>query len=66
MVVFHENTLTSLGVQWRSQNAEKVTHWHIKVRLPDQAAVFFNCVLFKMGKIHNGKNLLPEGANSFL
>ena len=31
--------------QWRSQNAEKVTH--IKVRLLDQAVILFNCVPFQ-------------------
>ena len=31
--------------QWRSQNAEKVTH--IKVRLPEQAMIFINCVPFQ-------------------
>ena len=50
--------------QWRSQNAEKVTH--IKRRLLDQAMIFFNCVPFQMGTSLKGKNLLPEGANSFL
>ena len=31
--------------QWRSQDAEKVTH--IKGRLLDQAAILFNCVPFQ-------------------
>ena len=31
--------------QWRSQNAEKVTH--IKGRLLDQAEILFNCVPFQ-------------------
>ena len=51
-------------IQWRSQNAEKVTY--IKGRLLYQAAILFNCVLFIMGTSHKEKNLLPEGANSFL
>ena len=50
--------------QWRSQNAEKVTH--IKWRLLDQAVVLFNCVPFQIGTSLKGKNLLPKGANSFL
>ena len=33
--------------QWRSQNAEKVTH--IKERLLDQEVVLFNCVPFQNG-----------------
>ena len=50
-------------VQWRSQNAEKVTH--IKGRLLDQAVILFNCVPFQNGNYLKGKNLLLEGANSF-
>ena len=50
--------------QWRSLNAEKVTH--IKGRLLDKAVILFNCVPFKMGTSLKGKNLLPEEANSFL
>ena len=34
-------------VQWRSQNAEKVTH--IEGRLLDQAVILFNCVPFWNG-----------------
>ena len=33
--------------QWRSQNAEKVTH--IKGRLPGQAMILLNSVLFQNG-----------------
>ena len=51
-------------MQQRSQNAEKVTH--IKERLLDQAMILFNRVPFQMGTSLKGKNLLPEGANSFL
>ena len=28
--------------------------------------ILFNCVPFQMGTSHKGKNLLSEGANSFL
>ena len=44
--------------QWCSQNAEKVMN--TKGRLLDQA------VILKMGTSLTGKNLLPEGVNSFL
>ena len=54
----------SYQCQWRSLNTEKSTH--IKGRLQDQAMVLFNCVPFQMGTSLKGKNLLPEGANSFL
>ena len=50
--------------QRRSQNAEKVSH--IKGRLLDQAMVLFIWVPFQMGRSLKGKNLLPEGVNSFL
>ena len=43
--------------QWRSQNAEEVTH--IKGKLLDQAKILFNCIPLQ-------KNLLPEGMSSFL
>ena len=49
---------------WRSQNAEKVTH--IKGRLLDQAMIPFNCDPIQMGTSLKEKNLLPEGASSFL
>ena len=52
------------SVQLHSQNAEKATH--IKGRLLDQAIIFFYCVPFQMGTSIKGKNLLPEGPNSFL
>ena len=54
--------LSGEGVQGCSQNAEKNTH--IKGRLLDQTMIPFNCVPFKWAL--KGKNLLPEGANSFL
>ena len=53
------------ALQWRSQNAEKVTH--IKGRLLEQTVILFNCVhFFQMGISLKGKNLPPVGANSFL
>ena len=55
---------TTLLNQWRSQNAEKITH--IKGRLLDQAVILFNCVLFDMGTSLKRKNSLTEGANSCL
>ena len=51
-------------MQWRSRNAEKVTH--IKGRLLEQAVILFIASLFIMGTSLKGKNLLPQGANSFL
>ena len=51
-------------MRWRSQNAEKVTL--IKGRLLSQAVLLFNWPLFEMGTSLKGKNLLPEGATSFL
>ena len=39
---------------------------HIKGRLLDQAVILLNCVHFQNGNSLRGKNLLPEGANSFL
>ena len=52
-------------VQWGSQNSEKVTH--IKGRPLDLAVVSPRFrPIFKMGTSFKGKNLLPEGANSFL
>ena len=51
--------------QCRSKNAEKVTHF--KGRLLEKSVILLNCVhFFKMGTSLKGKNLLPEGANSFL
>ena len=49
--------------QWRSQNAEKVTH--IKRRLLDQSVVFLIASLFKMGTSLKGKNSLPLGGSEF-
>ena len=46
------------------QNAGKVTD--IKGRLLEQAVILYSCVSFHMGTSLKGKNLLPEGANSFL
>ena len=39
---------------------------HIKGRLLDQAVILFNCVPFQNGTSLKGKNVLPQGANSFL
>ena len=53
--------------QWRSQNAEKSTH--IKWRLLVWNKQWISSLivsLFKKGTSVKGKNLLPEGANSFL
>ena len=50
-------------MRWRSQNAEQVTH--TKRRLLKQAVILFNRVPSHMGTFLKGKNLLPEGANSF-
>ena len=46
-------------MQWRSQNAEKVTH--IKVRILDQAVILSFASLFKMETSLKGK----KGANFF-
>ena len=52
-------------MQWRSQNAEKVTH--IKGRLLDQAVVLFNCSPFSKWKLLvKEREFTPSGANSFL
>ena len=45
-------------------NAEKVMH--IKGRLLYQAMILYNYVPFQMGTLLKGKNLLSEGAISFL
>ena len=39
--------------QWRSQNAEKVTH--IKGRIMDQALILFSCVPFHNGNFSERK-----------
>ena len=38
---------------------------HIKGRLLVQAMISFSCIPFQMGTSLKGKNLRPEGANSF-
>ena len=50
--------------QWRSQNIKKVTH----IKADYWIKQWFSSIapLFKMGASLKGKNLLPEGANSFL
>ena len=60
----HTRNTAFHDVRRRSQNAEKVTQ--IKGRLLDQARILFNWILFRMGTSLKGKNLLPEGVNSFL
>ena len=50
-------------IQWRSQNAEKVTH--IKGRLLVKQWFSSIAYIFIMGTSLKGKNLLQEGANSF-
>ena len=50
-------------IQWRSQNAKKVTH--TKERLLDQAMILFNSVPSQMGFSLKGKNLLPKGGEFF-
>ena len=50
--------------QWRSQDAEKVTH--ITGRLLDQAVILFNRVPFQNRNFSLRKGFDPEGANSFL
>ena len=59
-----DKTAYAIRIQWRSQNAQKVTH--IKGRLLNQATILFNYVPFQMGTSLKGKKLLPGGANSFL
>ena len=51
-------------MQWSSQNAEKVMH--IKWKLLYQAMILYNYVTFQMGTSPKEKNLLPQGASSFL
>ena len=58
-------TMTDFIVpQWLSQNAENIMH--IKGRLQDQAVVLLIASLFIMRTYLKEKNLLPQGANSFL
>ena len=52
-----------LDGQWRSQNAEKVTH--IKGRLLDQAVILFNCVPFQKGNFSQRKEFAPRGSEFF-
>ena len=50
--------------QWRSKNTKNVTH----IKGAYWIKQWFSSIapLFKMGASLKGKNLLPEGANSFL
>ena len=50
-------------IQWRSQNAEKVTH--IKGRLLDQAVILFNCIPFQNGNFSLRKEFAPRGSEFF-
>ena len=50
----------AIRFQWRSKNAEKITH--IKGRLLEQAVIRF----FKLSTSLKGKNLLPERAIFFI
>ena len=49
--------------QWRSQNAEKVTH--IKGRLLDQTVFRFNCVPFHNENFSERKEFAPRGSEFF-
>ena len=60
----YQNLMNWLHVQQRSQKTGKVTL--IKGRLLDQALFSSFASLFEMGTSLKGKNLLPEGVNSFL
>ena len=48
-------------MQWRSQNAEKVTH--INGRLLYPALILYNYVPFRISTSLKGKNLFQEGAS---
>ena len=64
LVPYH-SLISSYTRQWGSQKAKKVTH--IKGRLLDQAVILSYGVPFQNGNLElRGKNLLPEGANSFV
>ena len=45
--------------------ARTLKNLYIKGRLLDQAVILLIASLFKIGTSLKGKNLLPEGANSF-
>ena len=51
-------------LQWRVQNAEKVTH--IKGRLLDQAMVLSHYVPFQIEKLSKRKEFAPRGSEFFL
>ena len=50
--------------QWRSQDAEEVTH--IKGRLLDQAVILYNCVSFQNGNFSSRKEFAPRGGEFFI
>ena len=50
-------------LQWRNQNAEKVTH--IKGRLMDQSVVLFNRVPFQIVNFFYRKEFAPRGGEFF-
>ena len=49
--------------QWRSRNAENVTH--TKGRLLYEAMILFNCVSFQKGNISYRKEFAPKGSEFF-
>ena len=49
--------------QWRSQNAEKVTH--IRGKLLNQAVILFNCVRFQNGNFSLRKEFDPSESELF-
>ena len=49
--------------QWRSKNAEKVTH--IKGRLLEQPVILFNCVSFQNENFSKRKEFAPRGSEVF-
>ena len=58
-----KNSAYNLQRQERSQKAEKVMH--IKGRLPDQAAILFNCAPFQNGNFSWRKEFAPRGSEFF-
>ena len=55
--------LIILLVQWRSQNAEKVTH--IKGRLLYQAMILYSYIPFQNGNFSERKEFAPRGSEFF-
>ena len=50
-------------MQWRCQNAEKITH--VKGRLLDQTVIQFNCAPFHNGNYYLRKEFAPRGSEFF-